>query len=168
MHAYGRAPLEYSQCLQRLMTKSAPSHTRGKLNHFVSKSRQNHSIFEQLGRILKQNRAKLRMPGFQRPQCPADNPPSLLGQALRPGRGTSVPPRETHALTELENAAECPPNANQMLRKCNHLLTPHCAGAHVISFGIIYLPARAITSLKKAEKRQQMLARARIQDGLNL
>src|SRR5450755_1354353 len=53
------------------------------------------------------------MPGFQRPQCPADNPPSLLGQALRPGRGTSVPPRETHALTELENAAECPPNATK-------------------------------------------------------
>jgi len=55
------------------MTKSAPSHTRGELKHLFSKPCQNHSIFEQIGRILNQIRAKLRMPGATRSQeeCPA-------------------------------------------------------------------------------------------------
>jgi hypothetical protein len=149
------------------MTKSAPSHTRGKLKHFVIKPCQNHSILEQLWRILKQNRAKLRLPGFQWPQCPDDNPPSLGVKHYGQEEDLYVPPRETHALTAswkmLRNAHGMLPNA----AKCDHLLTPHGAGAHVISFGIIYLPARAITSPQKAEKRQQMLATAQRAKGLS-
>ena len=84
------------------MTKNALSHTRGRLKHFVSKPCQNHSIFEQLGRILKQDRANLRMPGGAYP----------------PLSGRKVPDR---AVPRTSDNAELLGKRGEMLTECFRL-----------------------------------------------